>query len=182
MWLYLYRTRGGLILRAVEQPNAAFARGSNVVLRHYIYTLIGGALMGIGGAAFSLDFKAGWSYRHTAGYGWCAGHRHIWWMESAAGNWVHSCSAYCNHWRECSPGQIRGVNPGIYGGALCADDFGVGADLGQWLDRLLITFPADLRRSITKGGASDTTRLAGPAVQAGLDRQFASEIARLRSP
>ena len=28
--------------------------------------------MGIAGAAFSLDFKAGWSYRHTAGYGWIA--------------------------------------------------------------------------------------------------------------
>lgn len=28
--------------------------------------------MGIAGAAFSLDFKAGWSHRHTAGYGWIA--------------------------------------------------------------------------------------------------------------
>ena len=28
--------------------------------------------MGIGGVAFSLDFKAGWSHRHTAGYGWIA--------------------------------------------------------------------------------------------------------------
>ena len=35
-------------------------------------TLVGGALVGIGGAAYSLDFKAGWSHRHTAGYGWIA--------------------------------------------------------------------------------------------------------------
>jgi ABC-type uncharacterized transport system permease subunit len=28
--------------------------------------------VGVGGAAFSLDYKAGWSYRHTAGYGWIA--------------------------------------------------------------------------------------------------------------
>ena len=28
--------------------------------------------MGIAGAAFSLDFKAGWSHMHTAGYGWIA--------------------------------------------------------------------------------------------------------------
>ena len=71
--LYFYRTRTGLMLRAIgEQPAAAFARGTNVVLMRYVYTLFGGALMGIGGAAFSLDFKAGWSHRHTAGYGWIA--------------------------------------------------------------------------------------------------------------
>lgn len=71
--IYFYRTRPGLTLRTLgEQPAAAFARGTNVILWRYGYTLLGGALMGIGGAAFSLDFKAGWSYRHTAGYGWIA--------------------------------------------------------------------------------------------------------------
>jgi len=70
-WIYFYRTRPGLMLRSLgEQPAAAFARGTNVILMRYIYTLLGGALMGIAGAAFSLDFKAGWSHRHTAGYGW----------------------------------------------------------------------------------------------------------------
>ncbi|WP_082906407.1 ABC transporter permease [Phormidesmis priestleyi] len=73
VWVYFYRTRAGLMLRAIgEQPNAAFARGTNVVKMRYIYTLIGGAMMGIAGAAFSLDFKAGWSHMHTAGYGWIA--------------------------------------------------------------------------------------------------------------
>jgi general nucleoside transport system permease protein len=71
--IYFYRTRSGLMLRAIgEQPAAAFARGTNVIRMRYFYTLLGGALMGIAGAAFSLDFKAGWSYRHTAGYGWIA--------------------------------------------------------------------------------------------------------------
>jgi len=71
--IYFYRTRAGLMMRAIgEQPAAAFARGTNVILMRYGYTLLGGALMGIGGAAFSLDFKAGWSHRHTAGYGWIA--------------------------------------------------------------------------------------------------------------
>lgn len=73
VWIYFYRTRAGLMLRAIgEQPNAAFARGTNVILMRYVYTLIGGALMGIAGAAFSLNFKAGWSQLHTAGYGWVA--------------------------------------------------------------------------------------------------------------
>ncbi|MCU0541696.1 MAG: ABC transporter permease [Oscillatoriaceae cyanobacterium Prado104] len=72
-WFYFYRTKQGLLLRAIgEQPAAAFARGTNVVWLRYFYTLLGGALIGIGGAAFSLDFKAGWSHRHTAGYGWIA--------------------------------------------------------------------------------------------------------------
>jgi simple sugar transport system permease protein len=72
-WFYFYRTKQGLLLRAIgEQPAAAFARGTNVVWLRYFYTILGGALMGIGGAAFSLDFKAGWSHRHTAGYGWIA--------------------------------------------------------------------------------------------------------------
>ncbi|MCS6814290.1 MAG: ABC transporter permease [Cyanobacteria bacterium] len=69
--IYVYKTRDGLLLRAIgEQPAAAFARGANVVVWRYVYTAIGGALLGIAGAAFSLDFKAGWSHRHTAGYGW----------------------------------------------------------------------------------------------------------------
>lgn len=72
-WVFFYRTRPGLMLRAIgEQPAAAFVRGTNVVLMRYFYTLLGGALIGIAGAAFSLDFKAGWSHRHTAGYGWIA--------------------------------------------------------------------------------------------------------------
>ena len=69
--IFFYRTRPGLTLRSIgEQPAAAFVRGTNVVLMRYLYTVLGGALMGIAGAAFSLDFKAGWSQRHTAGYGW----------------------------------------------------------------------------------------------------------------
>lgn len=72
-WVHFYRTRAGLVLRGVgEQPAAAYARGVDVTRVRYVYTLIGGALVGIGGAAYSLDFKAGWSHRHTAGYGWIA--------------------------------------------------------------------------------------------------------------
>ncbi|NJO85920.1 MAG: ABC transporter permease, partial [Synechococcaceae cyanobacterium RM1_1_27] len=72
-WWFLYHTRPGLILRSIgEQPQAAFARGINVVQLRYVYTLLGGSLIGLAGAAFSLDYRAGWSHRHTAGYGWIA--------------------------------------------------------------------------------------------------------------
>ena len=41
--------------------------------RHrYLAALVGGALVGVAGAAFSLDQKLGWSDGHTAGFGWIA--------------------------------------------------------------------------------------------------------------
>lgn len=72
-WVYVYQTYWGLQLRSLgEHPNAAFVRGIPIIPLRYFYTLWGGALIGMAGAAFSLDFKAGWSHRHTAGYGWIA--------------------------------------------------------------------------------------------------------------
>jgi simple sugar transport system permease protein len=70
---FLARSRMGLALRAVgERPEVAHARGINVNRYRYAATLVGGALVGIAGAAFSLDQKLGWSDGHTAGFGWIA--------------------------------------------------------------------------------------------------------------
>jgi len=72
-WWFLYRTQPGLHLRSSgERPNAAFARGVNVRMVRYLYALVGGALIGIAGAAYSLDVKIGWSDGHTRGLGWIA--------------------------------------------------------------------------------------------------------------
>lgn len=71
VWWFLFRTRAGLVMRALgERPAAVFARGVNVTALRYGYVLLGGALVGIAGAAYSLDLKQGWSYRHTFGLGW----------------------------------------------------------------------------------------------------------------
>lgn len=70
---FLARSKRGLELRAVgERPEAAHARGINVNRYRYLATAVGGALVGIGGAAFSLDQKAGWAEGATAGFGWIA--------------------------------------------------------------------------------------------------------------
>ena len=70
---FFYRTRRGLELQAVgERPEAAFARGVSVRATRYFYTALGGALVGIGGAAFSLDQKFGWSEGHVRNVGWIA--------------------------------------------------------------------------------------------------------------
>lgn len=72
-WWWLFRTQPGLHLRgAGERPEAAFARGVNVNRVRYLYTLVGGALVGVAGAAYSLDVKVGWAEGHTRGLGWIA--------------------------------------------------------------------------------------------------------------
>jgi simple sugar transport system permease protein len=70
---YIFQSRLGLELRSAgERPEAAFARGVPVRKLRYLYTVIGGALVGIAGAAYSLDVKIGWSEGHTRGLGWIA--------------------------------------------------------------------------------------------------------------
>jgi general nucleoside transport system permease protein len=71
-WWYIYRTPAGLTLRAIgEHPEAAFARGINPQRWQLVYALIGGALVGLGGATFSLLTKPGWGRPQGAeGTGW----------------------------------------------------------------------------------------------------------------
>jgi len=72
-WWWLNRTQPGLRLRGSgERPTAAFARGVNVNRTRYLYTVLGGALVGIAGAAYSLNVKVGWSDGHIRGMGWIA--------------------------------------------------------------------------------------------------------------
>jgi ABC-type uncharacterized transport system permease subunit len=72
-WWWIYRTQPGLRLRGIgERPESAFARGVNVTRLRYTYTLVGGALVGLAGASYSLSTKLGWSHRHTTGIGWIA--------------------------------------------------------------------------------------------------------------
>ncbi|MBN1680920.1 MAG: ABC transporter permease [Anaerolineae bacterium] len=69
---YIYRTRPGLTLRSIgEQPEAAFVRGTPVQLLRYVYTLAGGALVGLAGATYSLSVKLGWK-EDLSGEGWIA--------------------------------------------------------------------------------------------------------------
>jgi len=72
-WLYLYKTRPGLHLRAVgENPQTADAMGVHVTGIRYLYTALGGMLVGLGGAHLSLAYTPGWTENLTAGRGWIA--------------------------------------------------------------------------------------------------------------
>jgi len=150
-WFYLYRTRSGLTLRAIgEQPAAAFARGTDVYFWRYFYTLLGGALVGIAGAAFSLDFKAGWSHRHTAGYGWIAlaivifGGWHP--LRVALGAYffgvLQSLASVAQATIPQVPTQVFSVAPFVLMIVALA------LTSGDWLDRGLCRLPAPLRHHL----------------------------------
>jgi len=74
-WLWIYRTRPGLMLQGIgERPAAAFVRGANVNRLRYIYTIVGGGIAGLAGPAFTLSIKPGWMGTQTGldGVGWIA--------------------------------------------------------------------------------------------------------------
>jgi len=70
---FLYRSRPGLVLRAVgEAPKSAHAIGYSVISIRYLATLFGGAMAGIGGAFLSVFYTPLWVENMTAGRGWIA--------------------------------------------------------------------------------------------------------------
>jgi simple sugar transport system permease protein len=70
---FLYKTRAGLVLRAVgESPQSAHAIGYPVVAIRYLAVLFGGACAGLGGAYLSLVYNPSWAEGMTAGRGWIA--------------------------------------------------------------------------------------------------------------
>ena len=70
-WWVLQRTSLGLQIRAVgENPEAADAAGVSVARTRYVALLIGGALMGIGGAFFTLAALGSFTLNIIAGRGW----------------------------------------------------------------------------------------------------------------
>ena len=70
---FLYRTRPGLVVRAVgESPQSAHAIGYPVVRIRYLAVMFGGACAGMGGAYLALAYTPLWTEGMTAGRGWIA--------------------------------------------------------------------------------------------------------------
>ena len=71
--LFLYRTRAGLVLRAVgESPQSAHAIGYPVIAIRYAAVLFGGACSGLAGAYLSVAYTPLWVEGMVAGRGWIA--------------------------------------------------------------------------------------------------------------
>lgn len=73
VWWFLYRTKAGLILRAVgESHDAAHAIGYPVVAIRFGAVAFGGAMCGLAGAHLSLAYTPMWQENMSAGRGWIA--------------------------------------------------------------------------------------------------------------
>ena len=73
--IYVFKTRPGMMLQGIgEQPATAYVRGANVNWLRYVYTVVGGMLVGMAGPMYSLSVKAGWKGTITGldGIGWIA--------------------------------------------------------------------------------------------------------------
>lgn len=73
IYWFLYRSRAGLVLRAVgESPHVAHSLGYPVVGIRFLAVLFGGAMAGMAGAYLSLAYTPLWQQGMTAGRGWIA--------------------------------------------------------------------------------------------------------------
>ena len=70
---FLWRTRAGMILRAVgENHDASHGLGHHVIGVRYLAVMFGGLMAGLGGAYLSLAYTPMWIEQMTAGRGWIA--------------------------------------------------------------------------------------------------------------
>ena len=73
IWWFLYRTRGGLVLRAIgDNHTSAHALGYPVLRIRTLAVLFGGACAGLGGAYLPLAYTPFFIPGMTAGRGWIA--------------------------------------------------------------------------------------------------------------
>ncbi|MBQ3392200.1 MAG: ABC transporter permease [Lachnospiraceae bacterium] len=71
--IYIYKTRAGMILRALgENPAALDSAGYNVYALRYAYVIFGSIMTAVGGAVVSLAYTNFWSDGMTSGKGWIA--------------------------------------------------------------------------------------------------------------
>ena len=73
LWMVLYYTRWGIIMRSVgEAPAVADALGIRVALVRYLSVVFGGALAGMAGGYLAVVYLPAWTEGLTAGMGWIA--------------------------------------------------------------------------------------------------------------
>jgi len=158
VWLWIFRTRPGLMLRGIgEKPAAAFVRGANVNRLRYVYTIIGGGFIGLAGPAYTLNVKAGWMGTQTGldGIGWIALAITIFgaWnpMRAAFGVYLFAFLQWLGIVLQPSlpgvPSQVLQVAPFPL---MILTLLLVNIGNAEWVERLLATLPETTRRSISK--------------------------------
>ena len=70
---FLYKTKSGLILRAVgESHNSAHAQGYNVIKIRFLSIIFGGSMCALAGSYMSISYAPMWQENMVAGRGWIA--------------------------------------------------------------------------------------------------------------
>jgi len=157
-WAWIFRTRPGLMLQGIgERPAAAFVRGANVNRMRYLYTLLGGAIIGIAGPAYSLNVKAGWMGTQSGldGIGWIALSITIFggWnpIRAAIGAYLFSLLVWLGLVLQSSlpniPSQVLQVAPFPL---MILTLLLVNISNTEWVERLLASLPEGTRRVVAK--------------------------------
>lgn len=157
VWAYLFKTQPGLKLQGLgERPAAAYVRGVHVTLMRYVYTLIGGALVGLGGASFSLMVKPGWARPYgIEGTGWIAlaivifgGWRPI---RTAIGAYFFvSLQTAVNLLQSAMPGVPTQLFPALPFPLMILTLLLVTIGNAEWMNRFLSFFPDNLQRLLVR--------------------------------
>lgn len=157
-WVWVFKTRPGLILQGIgERPAAAFVRGANVNRLRYLYTVLGGSLVGLAGPIYSLGVKAGWK-------GTISGLDGIGWIALAItifGGWNPiraAFGAYLFALLQWLSLVVQPVLPAIPGQVLQVAPFPlmiltlllVNISDAEWVDRTLAALPERTRRIIAR--------------------------------
>ena len=157
VWAYLFKTQPGLKLQGLgERPVAAYVRGVHVTLMRYVYTLIGGALVGLGGASFSLMVKPGWARPYgIEGTGWIAlaivifgGWRPI---RTAIGAYFFvSLQTAVNLLQSVMPGVPTQLFPALPFPLMILTLLLVTIGNAEWMNRFLSLFPENIQRFLVR--------------------------------
>lgn len=157
-WYWIFKTRPGLMLQGVgERPAAAFVRGANVNRMRYVYTFLGGLLIGLAGPTYSLSIKAGWKGTITGldGIGWIALAITIFggWnpVRAAAGAYLFALLQWLGLVLQSSlpgiPSQVLQVAPFPL---MIMTLLFVNIGNAEWVDRTLAGLPEDARRFMAR--------------------------------
>ncbi|NPA93012.1 MAG: ABC transporter permease [Chloroflexi bacterium] len=157
-WWWMFRTRPGLTLQAIgERPEAAYARGAAVNKLRYLYTALGGALVGLAGPTYSLSVKAGWKGTISGldGIGWIALALTIFggWdpVRGAVGAYFFALLQWLGlvlqPYLPNVPSQVLQVAPFPL---MILTLLLVNIGNAEWVDRTLAGLPPDLRRFIRR--------------------------------
>ena len=157
-WVFIFRTRPGLVLRGIgERPAAAYVRGANVTRLRYAYTVLGGAIAGLAGPLYSLSVKAGWKGTISGldGMGWIVLAITLFggWnpLRAAFGAWLFALLQWLGL-------VLQPALPGVPSQVLQVAPFPlmiltllfVNVGNAEWVERSLARLPAPLRRRVAR--------------------------------